>query len=63
VLAIYAEYSGRSAQVNERTLLAALAALAAIESRIPYDYMVTARYVLPFGITLTLAALSQPAIP
>jgi len=34
VLAIYAKYSGRSAQVNEQTLLAALAALAAIESRI-----------------------------
>ena len=63
VLAIYAAYSKRGAERNEQTLLNALAALAVIESRIPYDYMVTAPYVLPFGITLTLAALSQPAIP
>ncbi len=63
VLAIYAEYSRRDTQLTEQILLRALAALAAIESRIPYDYMVTAPYVLPFGITLTLAALSQPVIP
>jgi hypothetical protein len=47
----------------DKYLLEALIALAVIESRIPYDYMVTAPYELPFGITLTLAALSQPPIP
>ena len=47
----------------DKYLLDTLIALAALESRIPYDYMVTAPYVLPFGLTVNLAALSQPPIP
>jgi hypothetical protein len=59
VLAYYAslgENPGTS--VLERVIGAVVQA----EERIPYDYMVTAPYVLPFGLTIQLAALSQPSL-
>jgi hypothetical protein len=60
---VLAYYAGMRTNPGVSVLERAIGEVITAESLIPYDYMVTAQYVLPFGLTLQLAALSQPSVP
>jgi hypothetical protein len=60
---VLAYYASIGTNPGASTLDAAIAKVMIAESLIPYDYMVTGQFVLPFGVTLQMAALSQPALP